>query len=93
MNTNEPTKSKSAEAATTGDEPVEVIVEDLFIEEYEVPLPPIEKAPRRVLGRLRSRSKSVVAVLLALGGLVAAKLLAGERRRRTPLFKRWLFQR
>ncbi|MBX3214475.1 MAG: hypothetical protein KF850_20735 [Labilithrix sp.] len=92
MNIDEPREPTSTEGRELGaDEPVEVLVEDLFIEEYETPLVQARDPMSREKGRsrlsravrpLRSNGKPLLAGLLALGGLALASLLFGGRRRK-----------
>lgn len=91
MNTDEiDTKSTNGE----GDDHIEVVVEDLFIEEYEVPLtlPPdgsrgVEAT--RALSHVRAHSTAWIGGVVAFGGLVLATLL-GLKRRREPVLTRLL---
>jgi hypothetical protein len=87
MNTNNP---------DLGDEDhVEVLVEDLFIEDYQTPLtlpsdhPDLNKRSRmdRVMKPLRGKSWPLLGGLAALGGLALATLLFrnGRRRKVSPL--------
>lgn len=74
----------------TGDEVLsddQVVVEELFIEEYQAAPPSPVKETRRALGRVRSHPKSMIATLLSFGALVIATIFAG-RRRRQPLLTR-----
>ncbi|MBX3258326.1 MAG: hypothetical protein KIS78_31310 [Labilithrix sp.] len=92
MNVDEPREPTSTEGTELGDgEPVEVLVEDLFIEEYETPLvqasdPRSVERERSRLARavrpLRSHGKSLLAGLLALGGLALATLFLNSGRKR-----------
>lgn len=93
MSINEP-----REPAPTTEEQIEVLVEDLFIEEYEVPMARASERPaageqksrmgRR--GRGRACAKSLVTGLLALGGLAIATLILRMYQRRATRSSRLL---
>lgn len=93
MNTNEPREPLSSEGGQLGDaDRVEVMVEDLFIEEY----PPVV-APEKEVGRLaravrplRGRKKSLLAGLAALGALALVTLFSASARPRKTRLRRLL---
>ena len=95
----EPTSSRpSSEEAFADDDHVEVLVEDLFIEEYEAPLTlPTERPVREGEGRLakavrpvRDHARSLFGGLLAIGGLALATLLLTGRRHKPSRIARVL---
>src|SRR4051794_720582 len=80
-------RAASTEAGPFGDEDhIEVLVEDLFIEEYPPPRPQSNEDKRGRLARatrpLKRRGKSLVFGLLALGAVALASLFFAPRRRR-----------
>ncbi|MBX3206486.1 MAG: hypothetical protein KF764_15535 [Labilithrix sp.] len=93
MNIDEPREPSSTEGRELGDdEPLEVLVEDLFIEEYGEPSAIARAESRRAKRRSRLaravrplRSRSVLAGLFALGGLALAAMLFSDRRRPSRL--------
>ena len=102
MNIDDQTKEAAKERELGGDDHVEVLVEDLFIEEYQAPL---ELAPD-VLGRqseergriraavepLRANARSLLGGLLAVGGLAVATLFLAGRRRKVSTLSRWFLR-
>ena len=91
MNTNEPREPISTEGGQFGDEDhVEVLVEDLFIEDYQTPLtlpsdrPMMKKQGRlrRAVQPIRNNASSVIGGLLAIGGLALAMIFLADRRRK-----------
>lgn len=99
MNADEPTKDTNegndqaraavdGESTMLGGDHVEVVVEDLFIEEYQIPLTlPSSAPPKALRGRIRARS--IVGGLLTVGGMLAAAFFAVNRRRSEPVLHRW----
>ena len=86
MNSNEPREPISTEGGQFGDDDhVEVLVEDLFIEDYQTPLT-LPKTPERRRSRvgrvMRKRATSLVGGVAAIGGLVLATLFFAGRRRK-----------
>ena len=102
MNINEPTEpgrdEETSSAKFGDDDHVEVLVQDLFIEEYQAPLTlaadkPIGKRGRlhRAVQPIRSNAKSLLGGLFAVGGLALATLFfAGRRRKTSPLTRLFL---
>jgi hypothetical protein len=99
MNIDEPRESSSTEEGQVGDdERVEVLVEDLFIEEFQTAPPPEPreraKAMRarasRAIEPVRGRTKSLMVGLLALGGLALATLFVSGRPRKASMRSRLL---
>ncbi len=100
MSINEPTEPASTEGGLPTDDQVEVLVEDLFIEEYEAPLTlaPDHPAAKERKGRvaravrpIRTRAKPLIAGLFALGGLALATLiLRAYQQRKATRFSRLL---
>ncbi|HVH48187.1 MAG TPA: hypothetical protein VM925_37900 [Labilithrix sp.] len=93
-NVDEP-RPRGWDAAEQGaDDHVEVLVEDLFIEEYQAPLAlPSDRELREAsrlgtAGPIRSRAKSLLGGLLALGGLAFATLFLSGRRRKVSALSR-----
>ena len=89
MNTNEPREPVSTEGGQFGDDDhVEVLVEDLFIEDYQTPLtlPPEQARGARQRGRvarvMRRSATSLIGGIAAIGGLVLATLFLTGRRRK-----------
>ena len=88
MNSNEPREPVSTEGAQFGDDDhVEVLVEDLFIEDYQTPLTlPAEHPRHRHRGRvsrvMRRSATSLLGGIAAVGGLVLAALFFKGRRRK-----------
>ena len=93
MNINEPREPASTEGGQFGDdEQVEVLVEDLFIEEYDPKSALATERERdrgriaRVMSPIRARKKPIFGGLLAIGGLALVALLLGSRsRKQTPM--------
>lgn len=88
MNTDE--LKTSPESIGDGEDHVEVVVDDLFIEEYDVPLtlptePAMKADAKHALGHLRAHSKAWIGGLAALSGLVLAALFGLKRRRESTL--------
>jgi hypothetical protein len=85
MNPNERGPAKSDEEAIFGDDHVEVLVDDLFIEEYQVPLtlPPEQPGHARTRGAraLRGRTKSLFRGFVALAGLALVTFIVSGRRK------------
>ena len=104
MNPNEEVEEPVSPTTSQFGDHVEVLVEDLFIEEYPSPLASSgpnkendkekEKHGRlaRVVKPLKGRGKSLIYGLLAFGALAVASLVLGERERRASRFSR-LFHR
>ncbi len=98
MNTNEPREPISTEGGQFGDDDhVEVLVEDLFIEEYQTPLtlpqePQRERRRARVARIMRRRETSLIGGIAAIGGLVLAALFLKGRRRKASGLSRVLFK-
>lgn len=99
MSINEPREPASTEGGQTTDDQVEVLVEDLFIEEYEAPLTlapdrPAAKERKSRMARavrpIRTRVKPLIAGLLALGGLAIATLILRAYQRKATRFSRLL---
>jgi hypothetical protein len=96
MNTEEPREPASTEGGQFGDdERVEVLVEDLFIEEYDpnaVQASPAKERGRfaRAMSPLRTRKKPIVGGILALTGLALAAMLFSGRSRKTSRISRLL---
>ena len=99
MSINEPREPASTEGGQPADDQVEVLVEDLFIEEYETPLtlapehPPAKERKSRMaraVRPLRTRAKPLIAGLLALGGLAIATLVLRAYQRKATRFSRML---
>ena len=93
MNTNEPREPASSEGAQFGDDDhVEVLVEDLFIEDYQTPLTLAPQPERRERGRvgrvMRKRATSLLGGVAAIGGLVLATLFFSGRRRKPSRLSR-----
>ena len=88
MNTNEPREPASTEGAQFGDDDhVEVLVEDLFIEDYQTPLTlapqhPERRGRGRVARAMRKRAPSLLGSVAAIGGLLVATLFFSGRRRK-----------
>jgi hypothetical protein len=89
MNRDEPREPSPTEGEIVGDEHVEVLVEDLFVEDYTSPVrgsPDLAMAPDRSLAKvhrsIRTKAKSLLRGLLALGGLALAALFLSSRRRK-----------
>lgn len=96
MNTNEPREPSSTEGAQFGDDDhVEVLVEDLFIEDYQTPLTLAPQHPERrrhergrVARAMRKRAPTLLGGLAAVGGLVLATLFFSGRRRKPSRLSR-----
>ncbi len=87
MTMSEPREPLSTEGGQFGDDDhVEVLVEDLFIEDYQTPLTlpaQPERRRSRVARAMRTRATSLVGGIAAVGGLVLATLFFTGRRRKT----------
>jgi hypothetical protein len=92
MNINEPREPISTEGGQFGDDDhVEVLVEDLFIEDYQTPLTLVPKPERRrarVARVMRTRATSLIGGVAAIGGLVLATMFFTGRRRKTSALAR-----
>jgi len=92
MNIDDPREPISTEGGQFGDDDhVEVLVEDLFIEDYQTPLALAER-PERHRGRMarvmRKRATSLIGGVAAIGGLVLVTLFFSGRRRRPSAMSR-----
>jgi hypothetical protein len=100
MDRNEPQEPSSSEGGQPGDDDhVEVLVEDLFIEEYPEAIAH-ERSPHERRGRLTravrrpfgGRAKTLLVGLFALGALAVATLVLSTRRRRASRLTRLLHE-
>lgn len=86
MNTNDPREPASTEGGQFGDDDnVEVLVEDLFIEDYQTPLAPQRQLAPRERGRIARIVKNATPLVMgiaAVGGFVLAMLLLGSHHRK-----------
>ncbi|MDF2694904.1 MAG: hypothetical protein K0S65_3287 [Labilithrix sp.] len=101
MNIDKPREPVSTEEGQIGDdERVEVLVEDLFIEQYD-PQSALatERGSKnergriaRVMSPIRARKKPILGGLLAIGGLTLAAMLIGTRSRKRSRLSRLLLK-
>lgn len=91
MSPNETKESIATGGGPLGDDHVEVLVEDLFIEDYPRPeaggCAPSERGGR-VARVMRSRVTSLLSGVVALAGLALAALVLAGRRRRASMIPR-----